>query len=165
VVDEAASSGRNFVPRMKTGRPVDWLNVRGGSIGFGLPAAAGAAIACPDRKVVCLESDGSGMYTPQALWTMARENLDVTILLMANRSYATLVGEMPNVGIETLGAKARSVLELERPVIDWLGLARTLGVGGARVEDMDGFNREFLRGLATPGPYLIEIVLPGVPIP
>jgi acetolactate synthase-1/2/3 large subunit len=131
----------------------------GGSIGLGLPMATGAALAAPDRKTVCLQADGSGMYTLQALWTMAREQLDVTVVLFANRSYAILRGELANVGAQNVGRKALDMLDLGRPDLDWVSLARGMGVPGARVTDMDEFNRRFAEGLATPGPYLVEAVL------
>ena len=100
----------------------------GGSIGLGMPLAAGAAIACPDRKVVCLEGDGSGMYTVQALWTQARESLNVTTVVFANRTYAILRGELANVGAGTPGRKAADMLDIGRPDLDWVALARGMGV-------------------------------------
>ena len=98
VVDEAVTTGRGFFAPTRAAAPHDWLSNMGGSIGMGMPLATGAAVACPDRKVICLEGDGSGMYTLQALWTQAREGLDVTTLLFSNRSYAILRGELANVG-------------------------------------------------------------------
>jgi len=159
VVDEAVSSGRAFFPPTRTARPHTWLQNMGGSIGLGLPMGTGAALACPDRKTVCLQADGSAMYTLQALWTMAREGLDVTIVLFANRSYAILLGELANVGAQNVGRKALDMLDIGRPDLDWVSLARGMGVPGARVTDMDQFNMRFAEGLATPGPYLIEAVL------
>jgi acetolactate synthase-1/2/3 large subunit len=159
VVDEAVSTGRAFFPPTRHARPHTWLQNMGGSIGLGLPMATGAALAAPDRKTVCLQADGSGMYTLQALWTMAREQLDVTVVLFANRSYAILRGELANVGAQNVGRKALDMLDLGRPDLDWVSLARGMGVPGARVTDMDEFNRRFAEGLATPGPYLVEAVL------
>jgi acetolactate synthase-1/2/3 large subunit len=159
VVDEAVSSGRAFFPPTRQARPHSWLQNMGGSIGLGLPMATGAALACPDRKTICLQADGSAMYTLQALWTMARESLDVTIVLFANRSYAILRGELANVGAQNVGRKALDMLDIGRPDLDWVALARGMGVPGARVTDMDEFNRRFAEGLATPGPYLVEAVL------
>jgi len=159
VVDEAVSSGRAFFPPTRTARPHTWLQNMGGSIGLGLPMGTGAALACPDRKTVCLQADGSAMYTLQALWTMAREGLDVTIVLFANRSYAILLGELANVGAQNVGRKALDMLDIGRPDLDWVSLAKGMGVPGARVTDMDQFNRRFAEGLATPGPYLVEAVL------
>jgi acetolactate synthase-1/2/3 large subunit len=158
VIDESITTGRRFFKPAHMARPHDWLQNMGGSIGIGLPLATGAAVACPDRKVVCLEADGSGMYTLQALWTQAREGLDVTVLVFANRSYAILKSELVNVGAQDAGPKALSMLDLGRPDLDWVSLARGMGVPATRVEMMDEFNRAFAVGLAAGGPYLIEIV-------
>ena len=106
VVDESLTTGRSFLSATRSSRPHDWLLPTGGSIGFALPAAAGAAIACADRKVLCLESDGSGMYMPQALWTHAREGLNILTIVFANRKYQILRLEMQNVGVKEIGAKA-----------------------------------------------------------
>jgi acetolactate synthase-1/2/3 large subunit len=159
VADEAVTTGRGFFAPTKAANPHDWLSNMGGSIGLGPPLATGAAVACPDRKVVGLQADGSAMYTVQALWTQAREGLDVTTVLFSNRTYQILRGELANVGAGNPGRKALDMLDLGNPDIDWVGLAKSLGVPGARVTDMDGFNRRFAEGLATPGPYLVEVVL------
>jgi len=159
VVDEAVTTGRGFFAPTRSAAPHDWLSNMGGSIGMGMPVATGAAVACPDRKVICLEGDGSGMYTLQALWTQAREGLDVTTLLFSNRSYAILKGELANVGAGNPGRKALDMLDLGHPDLDWVGLARSMGVPGARVTTMEAFNDRFGEGLATPGPYLIEVVI------
>ncbi len=159
VADEAVTTGRGFFAPTKAANPHDWLSNMGGSIGLGPPLATGAAVACPDRKVVGLQADGSAMYTVQALWTQAREGLDVTTVLFSNRCYQILRGELANVGAGNPGRKALDMLDLGSPDIDWVGLAKSLGVPGARVTDMDGFNRRFAEGLATPGPYLVEVVL------
>ena len=159
VADEAVTTGRAFFGTTKAAAPHDWLSNMGGSIGLGPPLATGAAVACPDRKVVSLQADGSAMYTVQALWTQAREGLDVTTVLFSNRTYQILRGELANVGAGNPGRKALDMLDLGNPDIDWVGLAKSLGVPGARVEDMESFNRRFAEGLATPGPYLIEVVL------
>jgi acetolactate synthase-1/2/3 large subunit len=159
VVDEAVTTGRGFFAPTGSAQPHDWLSNMGGSIGMGMPVATGAAVACPDRKVICLEGDGSGMYTLQALWTQAREGLDVTTLLFSNRSYAILRGELANVGAGNPGRKALDMLDLGHPDLDWVGLARSMGVPGARVTTMDAFNDRFAEGIATPGPFLVEVVL------
>ena len=101
-------------PATKNAPPHDWLVNPGGSIGFAMPVAIGAAVACPDRKVLCLQSDGAGMYTNQALWTMARESLDIVTLVFANRTYEILKGELRNVGAGEPGRKARDMLEIGR---------------------------------------------------
>jgi acetolactate synthase-1/2/3 large subunit len=121
--------------------------------------ATGAAIACPDRKVVTLEGDGSAMYTLQSLWTQAREGLDVTTLLFANRSYAILKGELANVGAGNPGRKALDMLDLGHPDLDFVTLAQGMGVPGARVATMEEFNRRLAEGIAASGPYLVEVLL------
>jgi acetolactate synthase-1/2/3 large subunit len=158
VIDESVSTGRSFFRPSHTSRPHDWLQNMGGSIGFGLPLGAGCAVACPDRKVVCLQADGSAMYTLQALWTHAREGLDITTVIFANRAYAILKGELANVGAQNVGRKALDMLDIGRPDLDWVSLARGMGVPAVRVETMEEFNRGFAEGLATPGPYLVEVV-------
>src|SRR6266852_1991098 len=159
VADEAVTTGRGFFAPTRMAQPHDWLSNMGGSIGLGMPLATGAAVACPERKVVSLQADGSAMYTVQALWTQAREGLDITTVLFSNRTYQILKGELANVGAGNPGRKALDMLDLGRPDIDWVGLAKSLGVPGARVTDMEGFNRRFAEGIATPGPYLVEVVL------
>ena len=159
VVDESVSTGRGFeVPTMGA-RPHDWLNVMGGSIGFGLPSGVGAAIAAPDRPVIVLEGDGSGMYTEQALWTMAREGLKVKVVVFANRAYQILKGELSQVGAGTPGERARDMLTLDRPHLDWVSLARGHGVPGRRVETLEGLAQSLVEALATPGPVLIEVLM------
>ncbi len=131
----------------------------GGSIGLGMPLATGAAVACPDRKVITLEGDGSAMYTLQALWTQAREGLDVTTLLFSNRSYAILRGELANVGAGNPGRKALDMLDLDSPDLDFVALAKGMGVPGARVTTMEEFNHRLAEGIAAPGPFLVEVAL------
>jgi acetolactate synthase-1/2/3 large subunit len=159
VIDEAVSSGRAFGAATAGAAPHDWLTAMGGSIGFGLPTAVGAAIADPSRRVLSLEGDGSGMYTPQALWTMARESLNVTVLVFANRSYRILRGELAGVGAGEPGPRAAGMLDLDRPNLDWVALARGMGVPGVRVDELSALARELGRSLAQPGPSLIELVL------
>lgn len=159
VVDESITTGRNFDAFMTGAPPHDWLNIMGGSIGWALPAGTGAAIAAPHRKVVVLESDGSGMYTLQALWTMAREELDVTVIVFANRSYQILRAELANVGAGAPGRKATDMLTLDRPNLDWVALAKGCGVEAGRAASLDELARQFERGLARRGPYLIELVM------
>lgn len=157
VIDESVTSGRSFAKLTASARPHDWLNSMGGSIGFGLPLATGAAVAAPGRKVLALEGDGSAMYTPQALWTMVREQLDVTVLVFANHSYQILNGELANVGGGTAGPRARSLLSLEQPRLDWLALARGHAVEAGRATDLGELARELRRGIESAGPYLIEL--------
>jgi acetolactate synthase-1/2/3 large subunit len=122
----------------------------GGSIGMGMPVATGAAVACPDRKVICLEGDGSGMYTLQALWTQAREGLDVTTLLFSNRSYAILRGELANVGAGNPGRKALDMLDLGHPDLDWVALAGGMGVPGRGLRQWKRSTTAWLRGSPAP---------------
>jgi acetolactate synthase-1/2/3 large subunit len=159
VADEAVTTGRAFFGTTRAAAPHDWLSNMGGSIGFGPPIATGAAVACPDRKVVALQADGSAMYTVQALWTQAREQLDVTTVLFSNRTYQILRGELANVGAGNPGRKALDMLDIGNPDIDWVGLAKSVGVPGAKVTNMDEFNKQFAAGVRTPGPYLIEVVM------
>ena len=159
VADESVTTGRNFGNIMPGAAPHDWLNICGGSIGWALPIATGAAIAAPDRKVVVLEGDGSGMYTVQALWTMAREDLDVTVIVLSNRAYQILHTELRAMGAGTPGERARDMLTLDRPALDWVALARGHGVEGARATTLDELAAQCKRAFARRGPYLIELVI------
>ncbi len=158
VVDESVSSGRGFAPFTAHAQPHDWLTTMGGSIGFGLPTSVGAAIGAPGRKVITLEGDGSAMYTLQSLWTMAREQLDVTIIIFANRSYNILRGELAAVGAGTPGQRATDMLTLDRPNLDWQAIARGQGVEAGQATTLDELAVQLRRGLASSGPYLIELV-------
>ena len=158
VVDESVTTGRDFFPATAGAPPHDWLNNRGGAIGYGMPVSIGAAIACPDRKVVLLEGDGSGMYTVQSLWTMARENLDITILIFANRTYEILRGELVNVGVQNPGPKAVDMLTLDRPYIDWVNVAKGMGVEGIKVNNCENLLKVLDVGIKKDGPFLIEII-------
>lgn len=159
VIDEAVTTGRALGPPTAGAAPHDWLAVMGGAIGFALPAAVGAAVAAPDRKVVALVGDGSAMYTLQALWTMAREGLDVTVVIMANRAYQILRGEFAGVGAGTPGQRATDMLTLDRPDLDFVSLARGMGVRADRTDEIGAFARSFARAVSERGPALIELVL------
>ncbi len=159
VADESITTGRMFFPATHTAPPHDWVQITGGAIGIGPPLATGAAIGAPGRKVVSLQADGSGLYSAQALWTQAREGLDVTTLVFANHSYAILQGEMRKVGVENPGRNAIDMLSLDRPRIDWVHLAKGYGVNAARATSMEELSDAFGRGLAEPGPYLIEVAM------
>ena len=159
VCDESITQGREFPIYSASSAPHDWLMLTGGAIGIGLPMAAGAAVACPGRKVITLQADGSGMYTLQALWTQARENLDCLTVILANRSYATLHGEMKNVGVQEPGRNARRMLDLEEPYLDWTHLARGMGVEAVSVDTVEGFARALQDGLKRRGPFLIEALI------
>ncbi len=158
VVDEGISSSYHLAPGLKRARGHDTLTITGGSIGFGLPNAVGAAVACPNRKVVVLEGDGSGMYTLQSLWTMAREGLDVTVIIFANRGYQILRDELAAVGVTEMGRNVVRMFDMVEPTLDWVALARGHGVEGVRVTDMAGFTAAFADAMAQHGPRLIEVV-------
>jgi acetolactate synthase-1/2/3 large subunit len=160
ISDEANTAGLWVAAATAGAPPHDLLTLTGGAIGQGLPAATGAAVACPDRKVVCLEADGSAMYTLQALWTQAREGLDVTTVIFNNRSYAILNLELSRVGAESPGPKALDMLDLSRPDLDFAALANGMGVEAARATTADEVVAGLERGLASPGPYLVDAVLP-----
>jgi len=160
VADEANTNGL-FVPGATTGAPRhDWLTLTGGAIGLGLPLATGAAIACPDRKVLCLEADGSAMYTLQALWTQAREGLDVTTVLFDNRSYAILNIELGRVGAGAGGPRAHALLDLSDPDLDFVALARGMGVDATRPASAEELTDALERAFEEPGPHLIDVPLP-----
>jgi acetolactate synthase-1/2/3 large subunit len=159
VVDEGNTSGFGYAIKAPSAAPHTALALTGGAIGFGLPSALGAAIAAPDRRVIALQSDGSAMYTNAALWTMARESVDVTIVLFANRRYAILGAELARAGIKQPGAVASSLIDLSNPVIEWAAIAQGMGVPSATVTTTDDFVAAFQRSVATPGPFLIEAVI------
>jgi acetolactate synthase-1/2/3 large subunit len=162
VSDEGNTSGL-FAPGLTAGAPPhDWLCLTGGAIGQGLPVAVGAAVACPDRRVVALESDGSAMYTLQSWWTMAREGLDVTTILFNNGSYAVLNMELGRVGAAAAGPKAKAMLDLHRPDLDFVSLAHGMGVAATRATTADEFNVQLARALATPGPSVVEAIVPSI---
>jgi acetolactate synthase-1/2/3 large subunit len=159
VVDEAATSSLGYVLRAPGGVPHTALGLTGGAIGQGLPVAVGAAVAAPDRKVVSLQADGSGMYTLQSLWTMAREGLDVAVVVLSNRKYAILQVELFRAGITQPGPTSQAVTDLSRPDLNWVALAQGLGVPATRPGTTDEFVAELQRALHEPGPSLIEAVI------
>ncbi|MSP93977.1 MAG: acetolactate synthase large subunit [Alphaproteobacteria bacterium] len=158
LIDEAITLRAPFFAATANAPPHDWLQVPGGAIGGGLPLAVGAAIAAPDRRVVVVQADGSAMYTVQALWSYARENLDVTTIILSNRKYAILLKELAAVGAVP-GPTALGLFELDRPNLDWVGLAESQGVEAARAETLEVFV-DLLRGsLTRKGPFLIELIV------
>ena len=159
ISDEAATSGIGSAIATATAAPHDHLSLTGGAIGQGLPLATGAAVACPDRKTVCLHGDGGAMYTLQALWTQAREKLDVTNVIFANRSYAILNIELMRVGAENPGPKALSMLDLHNPELNWVQLGKGMGVESVRVETAEEFAEAFASAMKQKGPRLIEVML------
>ncbi len=160
VSDEANTSGL-MIPMTTAGAPRhDVLTITGGAIGQGLPVATGAAIASPDRPVVCLQADGSAMYTASALWTMAREGLNVTTVLLNNRAYAILRMELSRVGADATGPKAAELLDLSTPDLDFVQLSQGMGVPASRATTAEELAEQFAKALAEPGPHLIEAMVP-----
>lgn len=157
VSDEAATSGFLVYPNTWNSKPHDWLSLTGGSIGQGLPLATGAAIACPDRPVICLHGDGGAMYTIQSLWTQARENLNVTNIIFSNRAYAILKIELDRVGALETGDRAESLFSLENPEINWVSLGKSLGVESFTAPTVEEFRKIFSSAVNEPGPSLIEV--------
>jgi acetolactate synthase-1/2/3 large subunit len=163
VVDESNTSGL-LLAQATAGAPAhDWLTLTGGAIGYGIPAAIGAAIAAADRPVLCLESDGSAMYTISGLWTQARENLDVTTVIYNNRAYDILRLELQRVGAEdTPGPRALELLDLTDPAMDFVRIAEGMGVPGRRVTTAEEFADALRASLAEPGPHLIDAMVPSL---
>jgi acetolactate synthase-1/2/3 large subunit len=162
ISDEAQTSGVTLATHTAGAPRHDVLTLTGGAIGQGLPVAVGAAVACPDRPVFALLGDGSAMYTIQSLWTMAREQLDVTAVIFNNRSYAILNIELERVDAQRPGERAMSQLDLAGPDLDFVALASGMGVPAVRVDTGERFTEELERALAEPGPHLIEAVVPSV---
>jgi acetolactate synthase-1/2/3 large subunit len=159
VVDEAMTSGRGIMAATRGGPAHDWLGNTGGSIGIALPLAVGAAVACPTRRMLCLTADGSGMYTAQALWSMAREELNVTTVVFANRAYGVLQREFLGLGIGAPGPRAANLFDIGRPNLDWVYLAKGMGVPGSRVTSLEAFAKALRDGFESDGPALIEVPL------
>jgi acetolactate synthase I/II/III large subunit len=162
ISDEAITSAA-ALPANTAGAPRhDWLTLTGGAIGQGLPVAVGAAIACPDRPVLALQADGSALYTIQSLWTMAREQLDVTVVIFNNRGYAILDAELGRLDEPSAGDRARAMLNLGDPNLDFVKLGNGLGVAARRAGTAEQLTGALEAALAEPGPHLIEAVLPAV---
>lgn len=159
LVDESLTTGRESMGLTMGALPHDLINNMGGSIGYATPVATGAALACPDRRVFCMVGDGSAMYTIQSLWTQAREGLNVTTIIFANNSYAILKAEYANMGAGTPGARALSMIDIDRPRIDWLAMAKSMGVAAVAVDTAEGFHQAMVRSAREPGPCLIEVRL------
>jgi acetolactate synthase-1/2/3 large subunit len=155
VVEDAVTSGRALFAPTFGAAPHDWLQITGGAIGHGLPCATGAALACPERRVVCLQADGAGMYALQALWTQARENLDVVTVVFANRMYKILHSELRSVGAQP-GRASNELFDLSRPELDWIKLSGGMGVEATAVQTLEGFADAFKAACSRRGPFLIE---------
>jgi acetolactate synthase-1/2/3 large subunit len=160
VCDESNTAGIFCYDTCANAPPHDWLTLTGGSIGQGLPLATGAAIACPDRRVLALEADGSALYTIQSLWTQAREQLNVTNVILNNGAYAILRLEMMRAGVNTLSDAANSLFDLRNPAIDFRAIAQAFGVPAQRVATPSALVAALERSFAAAGPSLIEVMLP-----
>lgn len=159
ISDDAVTAGLPIFTQTRNARAHDWLSLTGGAIGQGIPVAIGAAVACPDRKVLSLNGDGAGMYTVQGLWTIAREKLDVTVVIFANGAYRILGIEMGRTGGGAPGPKASRLLDLGDPRIDWTALAGGMGLPAERVETAQAFDAAMARAMTTPGPHFIEAAM------
>jgi acetolactate synthase-1/2/3 large subunit len=159
LVDESLTTGRESMGHTLGALPHDLINNMGGSIGYSTPVATGAALACPDRRVFCMVGDGSAMYTIQSLWTQAREGLNVTTIIFANNSYAILKAEYANMGAGAPGARALSMIDIDKPRICWLSMAKSMGVPAVAVDTAEGFHQAMVDSTREAGPTLIEVRL------
>jgi acetolactate synthase-1/2/3 large subunit len=160
ISDEANTSGVLLPYATAASPPHDVLTLTGGAIGQGLPVAIGAAIAAPERPVVALEADGSALYTISALWTMAREQLDITVVILNNHAYAILQLELTRVGASAAGPKAQSLLDLSNPDVDFVAIAKGFGVPATRAVTAEELAAQFSAAIAEPGPHLIDAAVP-----
>ena len=158
IADESVTYGRGFFANTKAAPHHDWLNVTGGAIGGGIPMATGAAVGAPGRRVINMQADGSGMYTLLALWTQAREKLDITTVILSNRKYQILIGELANVGANP-GRTAMDMLDLGNPDLDWTKMANGMGIEAARADNCDTFADLMASSLKRKGPFLIELLV------
>jgi len=165
VVDEGITSSGAYLPLSTGCAPSTYLALTGGAIGWGLPCATGAALGAPDRKVIVLEGDGSGLYTIQSLWTQAREQLNVVNIVFANDIYRILQIELQRAGIERPGPQGLALTDLAQPAVDWSGIAKGFGVPWSRAETAEALSSQLERAIATPGPALIEVRVPGAARP
>jgi acetolactate synthase-1/2/3 large subunit len=159
ISDDGVTSSGAVMAATSTARAHDVLALTGGAIGIGLPLAIGAAVACPQSKVVAISGDGAAMYTSQALWTMARESLDITVVIFANHSYLILNVEMARTGAGKAGPAAGRLLDLGAPKIDWVALAQSQGVAAERCTTAEEFDDALATAMSGPGPRLIEVAI------
>ncbi len=160
LVDESLTTGRESMGLTAGARPHDTIQNMGGSIGYGTPVATGAAMACPDRRTFCMVGDGSAMYTIQSLWTQAREGLPVTTIIFANNSYAILKAEYSNMGAGAApGPRALLMIDIGNPTIDWVAMAKSMGVPAVSVETAEDFTQAMINSTREAGPVLIEVKL------
>lgn len=164
IVDDGATSGIPVYMGTANAPAHDWLALTGGAIGFGLPCSIGAAIAAPGRKVLCLVGDGSAMYMNQALWTMAREQLDVTAVIFNNGKYNILEIEFARTGARggKPGPKAAAMLDIGSPTLNFTQMAQGMGVAATRATTAEEFNEQFAAAMQQRGPRLIEAMIPPV---
>ncbi|MGB2573510.1 MAG: thiamine pyrophosphate-dependent enzyme, partial [Henriciella sp.] len=158
--DGVSNSLLSFLPT-ETAHQHDWMMLTGGAIGQGMPLALGAAIAAPDRKVICLSGDGAGMYTVQALWSMARENVDLTTIVYVNHSYRILNIELYRTGAGNPGPTAKDMLSIGGPDINWVALSESMGVPAVEAATAEVFDAELAKAMAEKGPKLIAAIVPG----
>lgn len=158
LIDESITAGRGFPELFATAAPHDYLRDTGGAIGFAMPLAVGAAIACPGRQVLALTGDGSAMFNLQALWTQARERLDVVNVVFANREYRILLTELKRMGVSQVGRSARFMLEMGNPALDWVAISQGHGVPAQCVDTAEDFHAALTQAFADPGPHLIEVL-------
>jgi acetolactate synthase-1/2/3 large subunit len=159
ISDDAVTAGLPVYTSTRTARSHEWLMLTGGAIGQGIPVAVGAAVAAPHAKVLSLNGDGAAMYTVQGLWTIARENLDVTTVVFANHAYRILNIELGRTGAGNPGPAAKKLLDLGSPRIDWLQIAGGLGIQAERASTAEAFDEAFERAMAQTGPRFIEAAL------
>ncbi len=160
VVDESLTTARESMGLTADAPPHDMIQNMGGSIGYSTPVATGAALACPDRRTICMVGDGSAMYTIQSLWTQAREQLPVTTIIFANNTYNILKAEYTNMGAgSTIGPRALSMIDIDNPTIDWRAMAKSMGVPSVRVETAEDFAKAMVNSISASGPLLIEVKL------
>ena len=159
VSEDAVTAGLDVYALTSAVRSHDWLFLTGGAIGQGIPAAIGAAIAQPQRKILCLTGDGAAAYTLQALWTLARERLNVAVIVFANRAYRILDWELTRTQSGSGGSRARSLLDLTDPMLDWRSIAEGCGLNATRCDTAESFDAALANALAENGPSLIEAVI------
>jgi acetolactate synthase-1/2/3 large subunit len=159
VCDDAVTAGLPIFMQTRSAKPHDWLMLTGGAIGIGMPLGIGAAVASPGRKVLSLNGDGAGAYTLQSLWSMAREGLDVTVVVFANHAYRILEMELRRTGGAEAGPAAGRLLSLSDPRLDWVALAQGFGVPAVRCNVAEDFDTALAKALGSPGPHFIEAVM------
>jgi acetolactate synthase-1/2/3 large subunit len=159
IVEEGVTSAASYYLHAPHLKPYSHLTLTGGAIGQGMPCALGAALACPDRKVINIEADGSAMYTLQALWSQSHEKANVITIICSNRKYFTIEYECLRAGYSSLGKEAKDLMSLNSPPLDWVNISRGMGVPAVTVMTAEELIREFQAALKKTGPSLIEVIL------